>query len=285
MQWSRPEDEESLIKLGRLSGGCIASLEKCRGELSGRLYALKTNPSAAMNEAERKGLLELSRCDQVRVPEVVAYGERELLLSFVPARKDSPEDQCELGQMLAALHKCRSEEFGLDHDNFIGETPQLNRQRSTNWAEFFWQSRLRPQWSWACKKGLRSSFSAKDLEGLVYQHLEEELSKQQKVFPSLLHGDLWSANWMASTEGVYLIDPASSYGHWEMEFAMIELFGGFSRKFFRTYEQSANVDLKTPEFEQRQLFYQAYHLYNHFNLFGGHYGESAERGLKSLKFK
>ena len=58
--------------------------------------------------------------------------------------------------------------------------------------------------------------------------------------PTLLHGDLWSGNFVAgANEKAYLIDPAVYYGHREMDLAMTRLFGGFDARFYDAYEEAA----------------------------------------------
>lgn len=50
----------------------------------------------------------------------------------------------------------------------------------------------------------------------------------KKEEPGLLHGDLWNGNFLIRQDGKpYLIDPATYYGHSEMDMAMTQLFGGF----------------------------------------------------------
>jgi fructosamine-3-kinase len=71
-------------------------------------------------------------------------------------------------------------------------------------------------------------------------HLRTSLSLLPEIFapgkPSLLHGDLWSGNYMRGNDGqVRLIDPAVYYGHREMDLSMTKLFGGFDRKFYDFY--------------------------------------------------
>ena len=59
---------------------------------------------------------------------------------------------------------------------------------------------------------------------------------------SLLHGDLWCGNWLASAGGEpVLIDPAVYYGDREADLAMTALFGGFGAAFYRAYEAAARA--------------------------------------------
>ena len=91
--------------------------------------------------------------------------------------------------------------------------------------------------------------------------------------PSVLHGDLWSGNFMvASTGEPVLIDPAVYYGHREADLGMTRLFGGFSEAFYNAYDD----EYPLPEgHERRNGLYQLYHLLNHLNLFGmSYYGQS-----------
>ena len=65
-------------------------------------------------------------------------------------------------------------------------------------------------------------------------------SKLDEIFPveppALIHGDLWSGNYMANENGEpVIIDPAVYYGNREMDLAMTKLFGGFSDEFYKFY--------------------------------------------------
>jgi fructosamine-3-kinase len=76
-----------------------------------------------------------------------------------------------------------------------------------------------------------------------------------------------------------IFDPAVYYGDREADIAMTELFGGFSARFYRAYEEAWPLDAG---YRQRKTLYNLYHILNHFNLFGGGYGSQAERMLDSL---
>ena len=83
--------------------------------------------------------------------------------------------------------------------------------------------------------------------------------------PSIVHGDLWSGNFMTGPEGeAWLIDPALYVGSAETDIAMTELFGGFSERFYEAYKESS---LLQPGYEDRRNIYNLYHMLNHFNLF------------------
>ena len=94
-------------------------------------------------------------------------------------------------------------------------------------------------------------------------------------YPSLLHGDLWSGNFMTGDDGkAWLIDPAVYVGHAEADIAMTELFGGFSEEFYSAYRETAPMQAG---YEDRRDLYNLYQLLNHLNMFGGSYLSSVRR--------
>ena len=95
--------------------------------------------------------------------------------------------------------------------------------------------------------------------------------------PSLVHGDLWSGNYLYDLDGcAVLIDPAVYYGHPEMDLAFSKMFGGFSTEFYRGYESVSPLE---NGFNERMPVYNLYPLLVHVNLFGGHYISQAENVL------
>ena len=99
-----------------------------------------------------------------------------------------------------------------------------------------------------------------------------ELLSDTEEKPSLLHGDLWSGNYLIDVAGnPWLIDPAVYYGHREADLAMTSLFGGFSDTFYSAYKSAFPL---VPDYAEREPLYQLYHLMNHLNLFGkAYYGQ------------
>ncbi|HUP43131.1 MAG TPA: fructosamine kinase family protein, partial [Thermoanaerobaculia bacterium] len=85
----------------------------------------------------------------------------------------------------------------------------------------------------------------------------------------LLHGDLWSGNYLADEAGdPVLIDPAAYYGHREADLAMTELFGSFDSSFYAAYE--AEWPLPAGSRDRREL-YKLYHRLTHLTLCGRGY--------------
>ena len=103
----------------------------------------------------------------------------------------------------------------------------------------------------------------------LLEHLDKWICEPK--FPSLLHGDLWSGNYMILADGVpALIDPAVYVGDAMADMAMTELFGGFGADFYSGY----NDENPLPDhYRDIKDLYNLYHMLNHLNLFGsGYYG-------------
>ena len=260
---------------GDISQACL--LETTRGK-----FFLKMNTGTAagrMFATEAKGLQMLAKSGALRVPEVIGLGQNAghafLLLEYLEPGYRPPGFWEEFGAALAALHRSSAPRFGLDYDNFIGSLPQSN-DRHDNWPAFFTSERLQPQLELALHGHQLTSADAGNFECL-YKKLPEICPAEP---PALIHGDLWSGNFMCSSDGrPVLVDPAVSYSHREMDLAMSRLFGGFDRQFYRSYEEAWPV---APGFGQRLPVYQLYYLLVHVNLFGGGYAGSVRSILQQF---
>ena len=179
------------------------------------------------------------------------------------------------GEALAQLHRHSQDHFGLDHSNFIGALPQANPAHN-DWISFYVEARLQPQVRMATDKSLLNRTDLQQFDAL-YTALPN-LIPQEK--PSLIHGDLWSGNFLCSQEGVpYLIDPAVCFASREMDLAMSQLFGGFSPIFYQTYQECFPL---LPGFENRVELYKLYYLLVHVNLFGESYVGSVRQIIRSI---
>lgn len=243
---------------------------------------IKTAPAAALPrfEAEVAGLATLRTAGALRVPEVIACGldgsQARLVLEYFDLCGLDRSSGAALGRALATLHRTLGQEFGVEKDNFIGATPQINTPHR-NWARFFADCRLKPQLDWALENGMERG---------VVERGRDVAARLGAFFvdytpgPSLLHGDLWSGNADALTNGTPVIfDPAVYYGDREADLAMAELFGGFPESFFAAYREAWPLD---PGFETRKTLYNLYHILNHYNLFGPSYQGQAKRMIERL---
>jgi fructosamine-3-kinase len=239
------------------------------------------NSPPGLFSAERQGLELLRATKAMRVPQVLAHSEAEdgcpayIVLEWLGRGSRSDRIAELLGQGLAELHRSTASNFGLDHDNFIGANAQPNKI-GDNWVIFFRERRLGYQMELAGQNSRLPGPRAQRLEKLLGR-LEAWLPAQPPV--SLLHGDLWGGNWLATQDNEpALIDPAVYYGHREAELAFTELFGGFSSLFYQAYNESWPLDTG---YSERRDLYNLYHLLNHLNLFGETYGASVDSVLRN----
>ena len=141
------------------------------------------------------------------------------------------------------------------------------------WIPFFRERRLLPQLRRG--EGYLDEKDRRCAEKLLAR-LEELLPEPEA--PSLLHGDLWSGNYITGPDGrAWLIDPAAYVGHREADLAMTELFGGYPAAFYDAYREAWPLQ---PGYEQRREIYNLYHLLNHLNLFGPSYLGSVRQILR-----
>lgn len=225
--------------------------------------------------AEKKGLEALKATGTIDLPEVYSSGETGdhayLLLEYKLPGNQHPQFWELFAEELAALHQTTSPEFGFDSSNYIGSLPQYNT-RSGSASEFYITQRLEPQLRMASDRG----FSFDNL-GQALRNISESIPEEP---PSLIHGDLWSGNYLVNEQGrPCLIDPAVSYGPREMDLAMMKLFGGFPDGVFSTYSE---VFPLSPGFEQRVSLWQFYYLLVHLNIFGRGYLGSVKGILKQF---
>ena len=262
---ARHEQPVSIINTNSLGGGCINNAVKVEtniGDLFIKWNQAKKYPG--MFESEAQGLQLLISAGEIHIPEVVAHDEIHdtafLILEFVEPERTAADFWEDFGCSLAKLHKHTNELFGLDHDNYIGSLPQSNKQHD-NWIDFFIQERLEPQ----IRKAGISGHLSKKFNGL-FNVLDEIFPHEP---PALLHGDLWSGNYMTAPNGkACVFDPAVYYGHREMDIAMTRLFGGFSKHFYDAYNAEHPLE---SGWENRLDICNIYPLMVHVNLFGGGY--------------
>lgn len=258
-----------------IGGGSIN--QAARVEAAGISYFVKWKHSAPPQffEREARGLSLLQQSGVIRVPAVIAHSDSApqhpayLVLEWI---EESPRAEplafaVAFGRALADLHRCDAPHIGLDHDNFIGELPQSNKQKH-DWVSFYRDQRLLPQIEMA-KARRRLNPTREGLLRKVVERLDTLLEGCADT-PSLLHGDLWSGNFMvgAGNQPV-ILDPAVYYGDREVEIAMTDLFGGFPPRFLAAYQEAFPL---FPGHERRKALYQLYPLLVHLNLFGEGYG-------------
>ncbi len=271
------EKSGSAVSIDRavpLSGGSINDtylLETTAGK-----FFMKYNHASAypgMFSQEAGGLALLHDAGEIRVPEVVGYGDAGthtfIILEYLDAAAKQRDFWSDFGMKLAALHRHTGKQFGLKHDNYIGSLKQYNDQHD-RWVDFFREQRLLVQMEMAAGSGL--------LPGHVKAAFEQLFKRLDDIFPeeppSLIHGDLWSGNYMVDEKGdACIIDPAVYYGFREMDIGMSRLFGVFGSEFYDAYNETWPME---PGWRERIEICNLYPLMVHVNLFGAGYMGSVE---------
>ncbi|MDR4989290.1 MAG: fructosamine kinase family protein [Bacteroidales bacterium] len=272
-----------------VGGGCINDAHRI--ETGAGTFFMKYNSAhryPGMFEAEARGLRLLAGAGCLRVPEVIGYDtagdDALLILEHIAAAPRAEDFWINFGVGLAKMHKPGTRHggdeqaapsFGLDHDNYIGSLPQSNRQHES-WTDFFMAERLEAQLKRARDTGKAGADLVSMFDALS-RHLGDFFPEEP---PALLHGDLWSGNYMCGDDGqAVVIDPAVYYGHRYMDLGMSKLFGGFSAAFYDAYAQTFPLEASW----QKSLdIANLYPLMVHVNLFGGSYPGSVKAILRKF---
>ncbi|GAB4251535.1 MAG: fructosamine kinase family protein [Vicingaceae bacterium] len=243
-------------------------------------YFIKLNSSVKFPDMfykEEKGLNTIAVTKTIQTPKIILNDSFEdtafLILEYIPQGIESSAFWERFGASLALLHKHSNNFFGFTEDNYIGSLIQMNTPKNS-WVEFFITCRLLPQIKQATHK----------LSKNTIERFEVLFKKLQDIFPdekpALLHGDLWSGNFLVNQhQEPVLIDPAVYYGHREMDLAMTRLFGGFDKIFYNAYNNAFALE---KGWEERADICNLYPLLVHVNLFGGAYVNSVETVLKKF---
>ncbi len=271
---------DHVIEQSSLGGGCIANTQKIRLS-SGRKLCCKTISSGiSMFTQEANGLRELAKTSTIRIPEVLYANDEMLVMEYIETGHRSKDFFKEFGRQFAEMHLVQQEGIGFYEDNFIGANPQINTPLSkvttpslSAWCEFYFQKRILYQLHLSERKGYVTkelSKAVSQIENLLFKILE---GSEEPA--SVLHGDLWSGNFIIDENGSpCLIDPAVYYGHREADLAMTRLFGGFNDEFYSSYQK--RYPLKEG-WQDREAIYKLYHVFNHLNLFGhSYYGQTLQ---------
>jgi protein-ribulosamine 3-kinase len=243
-----------------------------------KLNSIKKYPS--LFEKEKNGLEFLGKQKIILTPSVIICDELEdqqiLLLDWIEKGLKTEQFWKQFGEQLAKLHQTTNSHFGFSEDNYMGALPQKNKPHQ-NWNDFFVDCRLEPQIKIAGEKHLLQTKHIAAFENL-YSRLTSIFNHDK---PSLLHGDLWSGNFMCNEKSEpVLIDPAVYYGDRNMDLAMTTLFGGFDKLFYESY----NYHFPFPgNYHDQWEICNLYPLLIHLNLFGEGYLGQIENTLRLFK--
>ncbi|AVI50226.1 fructosamine kinase [Pukyongia salina] len=248
-----------------MAGGDINDVFLLRtnnGDLVVKLNLNDKYPS--MFDTEKAGLELLASTETFRIPKIIACGIEEhhayLLMEYIDGGAKKKSFWEEFGGRLANLHQNSADLYGWKYNNYIGSLFQANSFYNLA-SQFYIENRLRPQIGLARRQG----YLEKDLTNF-FKNIADIIPQEA---PALIHGDLWSGNYLIDNTGApVLIDPSVSYSHREMDLAMMQLFGGFPAEVFKVYQEEFPL---LPDWEERIALWQLYYLLVHLNIFGGGY--------------
>ena len=274
---------ESVLELSSLAGGCISEAFVVHLKNGQKAFVKTANVSPDMFFKESNGLKELLKAKAIRVPNVLHVDEEMLILEYIEQGQKDSNFFPRFGPLFAKLHRYYGKEFGFFEDNYIGSMVQKNMHvpakknaNPTDWPGFYFENRLLYQVKLAENNGLATN----ELRNIINK-IESKIDvilKGSEEPPTLLHGDLWSGNFLVGKDSEpWLIDPAVYYGHREADLAMTKLFGGFPQEFYQAYQKAHPL---AEGYEFRESIYKSYHLLNHLNLFGNSYYDQSVRSLK-----
>jgi len=254
----------------RLSGGDINAVFRIYSK--NESFVLKYNQTSKFSdlfEKEALGLKLLHSSQSFHIPKVIARGQKGnisfLFLEYIPSGDKSVNFWNIFASRLAKLHQTTQTYFGYETYNYIGTLKQYNGLR-TSASDFYIEQRLQPQFELAQRNGYNFTGVSQ-----LYQHCRQCIPHEA---PSLIHGDLWSGNYLINVQGEpALIDPATVFAPREMDLAMMQLFGGFDPIVFKYYDTLFPL---APQWKSRIKLWQLYYILVHVNLFGKGYFAQAQ---------
>ncbi|MDQ7994771.1 MAG: fructosamine kinase family protein [Luteibacter sp.] len=270
---------ERPARLHTLSGGDIARSVRVERQDGSHVMAKFRRPGQVALTLEASMLDDL-RAAGLPVPETLAVDDDALVLAWVDGggRGFDDEVQRAAGRAIATMHaQPVGDEFGYGHDTVMGSIPQPNAF-GRDWIAFYRDRRLLYMAGLADDAGELPSAFRHRIDA-VARRLGEWIDPA--VQPSLVHGDLWGGNMLATAQGgACFIDPAIYRGDGEVDLALATLFGSVGPAFFEGYSEIR--PLERGFMTTRRHLYQLYPLLMHVRLFGGSYHAPLDSTLGKL---
>jgi fructosamine-3-kinase len=259
-----------------MGGGCIGEVYRVELEDGTTLVAKVDGQGASHLEREAYMLRYLRTKSDLPVPEVYHGSETLLLMEFIEGSSRFSEGaERHAAQLLAALHGITADAYGHERATLIGNLDQPNPW-TESWIEFFRDQRLLYLARVAHDAGRLPVEDLEKVERLA-ERLEGYLEEPER--PSLIHGDVWSANVLAQGDRITaFLDPAIYHADPEIELSFIGLFNSFGEPFFERYEEIRGI--RDGFFEERRDLYNLYPLLVHVYFFGGGYLDSVRSSLR-----
>ena len=267
---------ERLLSARPLGGGCIGEVYKVELDDGTPLVAKVDREGAAQLEREAYMLRYLRERSELPVPEVFHGSETLLLMQFVEGTSRFSEGaEHRAAELLAGLHGISAGAYGHERDTLIGSLDQPNPW-TESWVEFFREQRLLYMAKVTHEAGRLPREDLERVERLA-ERLDDYLEEPER--PSLIHGDVWSANVLARGDRIAaFLDPAIYHADPEIELSFISLFNSFGGPFIERYGEIRGI--RDGFFEEHRDLYNLYPLLVHVYFFGGGYLDSVRATLR-----
>jgi fructosamine-3-kinase len=273
---------ERLLSTRPMGGGCIGEVYRVELEDGTALVAKVDREGASHLEREAYMLRYLREKSELPVPEVYHGSDNLLFMEFVEGspvgadRGSAPTGaEHHAAELLVGLHEITADAYGHEQDTLIGSLDQPNPW-TESWVEFFRDHRLLYLAKVANEAGRLPGEDLEKIQDLA-QRLDDYLEEPER--PSLIHGDVWSANVLAEGDRITaFLDPAIYHADPEIELSFISLFNSFGEPFFERYGEIRGI--RPGFFETRRDLYNLYPLLVHVYFFGGGYLDSVRNTLR-----
>lgn len=224
-----------------------------------------------------KAISDLNIIKTTQVIELISTSSHNLLLlEYIDAGERTEKFWEQLGHQLAMVHQRSQPHFGWNSTSYIASI-ELAPALSQDFSTFYVKHRLEPLFKRAFDQNLlhKTDYACFDK---FCKNLNEKIPNER---PALIHGDLWSGNFMCNQRSEpVLIDPASCMAHREMDIAMTKLFGGFTRTFYNAYNEIYPL---SKGWEARTELFQIYYLLVHVLLFGTSYTAAVKHIIRKYE--
>ncbi len=279
LSWLQKLPIDNVKSITPVSGGDVNKAYQVSTEEGPLFLLVQLNTTNAFYQEEIAGLNELEDAG-ISSPKVIANGEIEghayLLLEFI---ESSHGNQADLGRLVAQMHQVESENGLVGfYEPYMSTDIKFTNEWTSSWNELFIDQRLdKLKDAIIAKKYWKPPTIKKyeEVRDIIYKSLTRYESS-----PSLLHGDLWSGNFMFRQDGSpVLFDPHALYGDREFDIGITTVFGGFDHSFYQAYQDAFPLDKGA---DARLEFYRLYFLMVHLNKFGRTYQKSVAESLEKI---
>jgi protein-ribulosamine 3-kinase len=200
-------------------------------------------------EVELAGLRYLSEHAGVLIPSPIGMTPVEngaiMVLEAAQTVERTPRQWRQIGQALSRIHRVKGERCGFEKQGYFGPLFQDNRPMP-DWLAFYTERRLWPRLVGAIDSGSLPTSVIRQVEQLIARLPRLSIPE---VVPSLLHGDAQKNNFISTSVGAMVIDPAVYYGNPEIDLAYIDYFEPVPEDVFVGYQEELPID---PGFSQRR---------------------------------